>query len=95
MSKKKSEEKGLIAQRKEAICSSRKSLYQLGKESTVGNDRLYRFMQGKRGLTIIDAVEKLCNARRLRLTPEPPEQADEPEPPPEKPGDRAGKGKRN
>ena len=94
MSKKKSDEKGLIAQRKEAIRSSGKSLNQLGKESTVGNDRLYRFMQGKRGLTI-DAVEKLCNALRLRLTPEPPEQADEPEPPPEKPGDWTRKGKRN
>ena len=97
MSKKKAEEKGLIAQLKEAIQKSGKTLYRIGKDSDVGVDQLYRFMSGERGLNIL-AVEKLCHALDLQLVPKHPketgqtEPADPPEPPPEKPGRRPRKG---
>jgi DNA-binding phage protein len=93
MSKRK-EEKGLIAQLKEAIRSSDKTLYQIGKESTVGPEQLYRFMSGKRGLNI-SAVEKLCRALRLKLVAEPTQPGEQPEPAVEKPGRRTRKGERN
>jgi len=89
MTKKKAEEKGLIAQLKKAIRSSDKTLYRVAKESGVGLSPLYRFMAGERGLNI-QAVEKLCDALDLQLTPVPPKepgQPDQPEPtePPESP----------
>jgi hypothetical protein len=59
---------GLVEQLKEAIRGSGKSLYQLGKDSGVGPDRLSRFMRGERGLTI-RAVEQLCDTLGLRLAP--------------------------
>jgi hypothetical protein len=76
-------ETGLIGQLKEAIQASGKSLYRLGKESTVGPDRLSRFMRGERSLTL-DAAEKLCDVLRLKLVPVPSEQAEAPEAAPKK-----------
>jgi transcriptional regulator with XRE-family HTH domain len=62
---------GLKEQLREAIRQCGQSLNQLSKVCGVGNDRLSRFMRGDRGLTI-DAVERICEALRLRLTQEAP-----------------------
>src|SRR5262245_43247436 len=97
MSKKKAGEKGLIAQLKEAIRTSDKTLYRVAKESGVGLSPLYRFMAGERGLNI-QAVEKLCDALDLQLVPKHPkepgqgDQPGQPEPaePPKKRRPRKG-----
>jgi transcriptional regulator with XRE-family HTH domain len=71
VTKKQRKAPGLKEQLREAIRQSGQSLNQLSKACGVGNDRLSRFMRGERGLTI-DAVERICEALRLRLTPEAP-----------------------
>ena len=68
---KEKKETGLIGQIKEAIRDSGKTLYRIGKESSVGPDRLSRFMRGERSLSL-EAAEKICEALGLRLTDEPP-----------------------
>jgi transcriptional regulator with XRE-family HTH domain len=57
---------GLKSQLRKAIRESGQSLQQLGRECGVGADRLSRFLNGKRGLSL-DAAEKLCDTLGLRL----------------------------
>lgn len=64
--KKRAENPGLIAQLKNAIRDSGKSLYELSKDSGVAIPQLSLFMRGKRSLTL-PTVEKLCRTLRLGL----------------------------
>ena len=67
----------MIKQLREAIRRSGRSLNQLGQECGVGPDRLSRFMQGKRTLTL-PAAEKICRVLGYELVkqskPRPTEQ---------------------
>jgi transcriptional regulator with XRE-family HTH domain len=59
----------LVSQLRTAIRSARKqgwTLYQLGRESGVGRDRLSRFVRGERGLTL-EAAGRVCQVLHLRL----------------------------
>jgi DNA-binding phage protein len=70
--RKKEEAPGLIQQLKDAIRGSGKSLYRISKDSGVGSDQLSRFLTGKRTLEL-PAVERICRALNLQLTPGPPQ----------------------
>jgi len=76
-------EAGLIGQLKEAIRTSGKTLYRIGKDSSVGTDSLYRFMSGERGLSL-DAVDRIFESLRLKIVREEGEQAEPSEQPPKK-----------
>jgi DNA-binding phage protein len=61
-------------QLREAIRKSGRSLNQIGKDAGVGSDRLSRFMREERHLRS-DAIDRLCTALGLRLSPSAPSKA--------------------
>jgi DNA-binding phage protein len=59
-------EKGLIVQLRKAILESDRTLYRVAKDSQVGMASLYRFMQGKSGLSI-DSIDRIFETLELQI----------------------------
>jgi transcriptional regulator with XRE-family HTH domain len=58
---------GLVAQLREAIRNSGRTLTELEQACGIGKDRLSRFVRGERGIGL-EAAERICAALNLRLT---------------------------
>jgi transcriptional regulator with XRE-family HTH domain len=69
--KKPGEAPGLKEQLRTAIKNSGRSLHQLGSTCGIGADRLSRFLNKKRSLSL-EAAERICAALGLKLVPEGP-----------------------